>query len=159
MYVQGQGYESTATITRPNNTTAYTANDAIGEDPAKNITFERIGGNGAEIIITDVNMRIDVSSVSSGMSSFRLHLYKLPPTAITDNSAYNLPSADRSKYLGYIDLVTPQDNGDTLWSENNQINKKVKLYSSSLYGILETKGAFTPTAQCVKTITLQSVEV
>jgi hypothetical protein len=159
IFISNASFVSSTPTTRPNNTTAYTIGDVVGTDPATNLIFSNVGNAGKNIFITGLTMRVNVANVPSGMSNFRLHLYNAAPTAIADNLAYNLPSEDREKYLGYIDMLTPQDFGDTLWTEELQINKMVKLVDSNLYGILETKGAFTPTAQCVKTLTLHTVEV
>lgn len=90
------------------------------------------------------------------MTTFRLHLYNAAPTAIADGTAFDLPAGDRAKYLGYINLAAPVDLGATLWSQNDSANFNGKLADSSttLYGILETIGAFTPSAQTVKKVTL-----
>jgi hypothetical protein len=95
------------------------------------------------------------------MIGFELHLYNAAPTAIVDNAAYNLPSGDRAKYIGYIDLDAPKRCGDTLISDTKNIGFDCKLASSSttLYGILVTKGAFTPTALTQKSLELGILEV
>jgi hypothetical protein len=95
------------------------------------------------------------------MGSFRLHLYDSSPTAIEDNSAYNLPSDDRSKYLGFIDIDIPQDLGDTLYIDMKNVNFQCKLAtnSTSLYGMLQTLNAYTPTAQAVKTLKIHVLGV
>ena len=154
--------KSSVTHTRPNNTTAYAIGDVVGTDPATNLSFSDVSTiAGGYVIITGVSLEIDVGSVPSGMSSFRLHLYDSAPTAITDNLAYNLPSADRSKYLGYIEIYAPSDLGDTLWVRVDNVNLLVKLAngSTTLYSMLETRAAYTPSAQAVKKVTLYCLEV
>ena len=146
-----------ASSTRPNDTTAYTALDVVGENPAANLIFNNVLSNaGGTFIITGARLRIDAAAQPSGMSSFRLHLYNAAPTAIVDNAAYNLPAADRAKYLGSILLSSLGDFGDTLYYQEDNVNLELKLAadSTTLYGILQTVGAFTLTAQTVKTITL-----
>lgn len=121
--------------------------------------FTNIGPEGKYVFIVDSRLRVDVSSVPSGMSSFRLHLYNDRPDEVLDNAAFDLSSAgDRSKYLGYINLGTPVDIGSTLFVENEQA-RKVTLAdgSTSLFGVLETVGGFTPTSGAVKSITLETV--
>lgn len=142
--------------TRPNDTTAYTAGDVIGVSPAANMSFATGLVQGSGFLITGATLEVDVASVPSGMSTFRLHLYDSEPTAIADNAAYDLPSGDRTKYLGNITLNTPSDLGSTLWSQTDNINFNGKLATSSstLYGLLETTGAYTPTAETVKKVTL-----
>lgn len=153
---------SYASHTRPDNTTAYTAFDVVGTDAATNLIFtDAYGVPGSEILINRVTLRIDVNAVPSGMGAFRLHLYNSAPTAITDNSAYNLPSADRAKYLGWIDIDAPTDIGDTLYSDTKNVNFQAKLAdgSTNLYGILQTIAAFTPSALTAKTIELHTLGV
>lgn len=154
--------ESSATITRPSNTTDYTAGDVIAATPTAVATFSGVSTDtGANIIILGASLEVDVNAVPSGMTGFRLHLYNASPTAIDDNSAYSLPAGDRAKYLGSIIFDTPIDIGDTLFVRMNNVNFKTKLASgsTSLYGILETRGAFKPSSGCVKKITLHSVGV
>lgn len=167
-------YSKTVTFTRPSNTTAYDALDVLGiadsGTPANpgsaiiaftNFTLGNISPNGSQIIITDVLLEIDVASIPSGMSGFRLHFYSASPTAILDGATYDLDSSSRTKYRGYVNLTTPADLGATLWSENNQLNKKISLAagSSDLYVILQTIGGYTPTSGAVKSLTIEAVDV
>ena len=151
-----RGIGRTVEMTRPNNTTAYTANDVIGHVTGTSaLEFKNVGLPGRPIIITDVNLRIDLSAVTSGMTQFRLHLYSAtPPSALADNAAFDIPAGDRAYYLGYVDLATPTDLGSTLYSQNTSINKGVTLFSTSLFGYLVTIGGFTPGASTVKSISL-----
>lgn len=112
------------------------------------LTFSNAGPNGDHIKITDVNLRADVAAVWASSGAFRLHLYSSSPTAIVDNAAFDLPSGDRSKYLGFVDIVAPVDVGATLYSQNKEVNKVVKLAlgSTSIYGVLQTIAGFTPGA-------------
>jgi hypothetical protein len=154
---------SNVSFTRPANTTAYTAGDVVSDSTSAPTIFEftNIGYAGGRVVLQSASLRIDVGSVPAGMGAFRLHLYTSSPTAINDNAAFNLPAADRSKYVGYVELTTPQDLGDTLWSQTDYIGLQIKLdsASTSLYGILETRSAFTPTSAAVKTLRLNALEV
>lgn len=142
-------------MTRAATTTAYTAGDVIGTDTSSTITFSNVGKAGSKVIIGDVNLRIDTNAIPSGMSGFRLHLFTQAPTAIADNLAFNVIAADRDKYLGYVPIGLPSKLGDTLFSQEIDVNMRVVLVTDTLYGVLETVGAFTPTASIVKTITLK----
>jgi hypothetical protein len=143
VYTVGAAFRSTPTVTRPANTTAYTAGDVVGGA----IEFANIGPAGSHILVTTADLAIDVSAVPSGMASMRLHLYDVtPPSALADNAAWDLPSGDRSAYLGYIDIGTPADVGSTLFVQATQLGQQFKLAtgSTSLFGYLQTIGAFTP---------------
>lgn len=155
----GTGYTSQVTVTRPADTTAYTAGDVVGATAAA-ITFASIGPAAGHIIITSADLRVDVTAVPSGMTSFRLHLYNAtPPSALADNAPWDLPSGDRASYLGYIDLGTPVDLGSTLFVQTPTDFRKELLMgaSTSLFGYLVTNGGYTPTSAAVKSIRLNAV--
>jgi hypothetical protein len=111
--------------------------------------------------ILSVLLEIDIASVTSGMTQFKLHLFNAAPTAIADGTAWTLADADRAKYLGPILLDAPTDMGGTLISKTENVNFTAKLAAASttLYGMLETVGAFTATASAVKVVTLNVMGV
>lgn len=155
--ISGKGYVSKTSFTRPANTTAYTNGDVAGATAAA-IEFADIGPSFGVISITDADLRIDVTSVPTGMTSFRLHLYDVtPPSALADNAVWDLPAGDRASYLGYIDLGTPVDVGSTLFVQTTGTGEKtIQMKTSSLFGYLVTNGGFTPTSAAVKTIRLSA---
>ena len=69
-----------------------------------------------------------------------------PPSALADNAPWDLPSGDRSAFLGIVQLGTPVDLGSTLYVEANIINKQIKLAGTSLFGYLVTQTGYTPAA-------------
>src|SRR5512142_392177 len=110
-------YRSVATITRPANTTAYTAGDVIGDtNGSAIITLPFAGFRGGFIQPQSVRLLIYSGTLPTSMTSLRLHLYSAAPTAIADNAAWDLPAADRAAYIDYIDLPTPTDLGSTLFT-------------------------------------------
>ena len=158
--VQGLAYgPSTATFTRPDNATQYTAGDVVGTDPASVLEFADIGPSDGRVIVQSATFLCSGNSVPPTLGVLRLHLYSESPAAIADNAAYNLPVADRDKYLGWIDIPTAQDLGDTIWSQLDDIGKLVKLTGTSLYGFLETRNACTPAAELVITLRINTLEV
>lgn len=153
-----RGRTAVASITRPANTTAYAAGDVVGATAAA-IEFSNIGNPNGYISITDADLRIDVSAVPAGMTSFRLHLYDATPaSALADNAAWDLPAGDRDAYLGYIDLGTPVDVGSTLFVQTaGDGSKAIKMGSTaSLFGYLVTTTGFTPSSAAVKSIRLNA---
>lgn len=149
-----QGYTSTATVTRPDDTTGYGAGDVVGGAFA----LGPLGAPNATVMIVSSSLRIDSTGVIAGETSYTLHLYSAtPPSAIADNAVWDLPAGDRSVYLGYVTLGTPVDMGSTLWVETPSIQKMLKLATSTVYGYLVTVGAYTPTALRVYTPTLHSI--
>lgn len=148
------GIQASDTVTRPNDTTAYAALDVVSTAAGEILEFANLGGAGDMIAILGARLSAAVSAVPAGCSGYHLHLYNASPTAIADNAAYNLPAGDLAKYLGYITISTPIDLGANIFSEDDNLNFTAKLEGTSLYGILQTIGAYTPTANAVKTITL-----
>ncbi|HEY8357713.1 MAG TPA: hypothetical protein VIL30_09650 [Ramlibacter sp.] len=137
------GYLSTPTVTRPANTTAYTAGDVVGGA----IEFTSIGPAGGHIMVTAVDLAAYIAALPSGIGNIRLHVYSVtPPSALADNAAWDLPAGDRASYLGYIDMGTLLDVGSTCYVQTDGVNKQFKLAagSSSLFGYLQTINAFTP---------------
>lgn len=138
--------KSTAPITRPANTTPYSANDVVGGV----LTFSNMGAsNGQMVMLTTATLRYDVTALPSGMSGMRLYLYNAtPPSALADNAVWDLSSGDRSAYIGYVDLGTPVDLGSTLFAQVDALNKHIALGASTttLYAYLVTTAGWTPAA-------------
>lgn len=140
---------ASATITRPANTTAYTANDVIGagtQSAAVELT-NLAGASGGDVIITTASLELDITAIPTGMTSFTLELYSAtPPSAYGDNAAWDLPSGDRSVWLGNFNIGTPVDLGSTCYVVTSQINQQVTLTGSSMFAYLVTNGGYTPAA-------------
>jgi hypothetical protein len=141
-------YRYSGLITRPANTTAYTANDAVGTTDSAIITMPNMGPAGGFIQIQSIRLLNHVAAVPSGMAGFRLHFYSAAPAAIADNAAWDLVAGDRAAYLDYIDLPTPVDMGSTLFTKADWPGSLLKLAngSTSLFAVLVTLGGFTPSA-------------
>lgn len=138
-------YKSQPTVTRPANTTAYTAGDVVGG--AIRFVGMADGANGAaaDVLLTSASLRVDVAAIPTGMTSLRLNLYDgKPPSDLADNAVWDLPSGDRASYLGYIDLGSPSDVGSTLFCLVDQVNKQLRITSDGLWGYLVTNGGYTP---------------
>lgn len=162
IYVKGNASESIAIITRNTGTTAYDIGDVIGTATDATLTFTNVSDTiGTHYIILGASLEIDVAAIPTGMSGFRLHLYRNAPTVLADNVAFNLVAADRmGNYIGYIEFDTPVDLGNTLWTRKDNVNIKSKIgNTTNVYGILQTLGAFTPTSASVKQIRLSTVGV
>jgi hypothetical protein len=141
--VASSGFSAQTTITRPANTTPYTAGDVLGGA----LTIPNIGPLAGSVILTNLALMPQIAAIPAGMTSFRLHLYSItPPSALADNAAWDLPAGDRASYLGYVDLGSPADFGSTLFVQAVQVNQQVKLTTTSLFAYLVTNGGFTPAA-------------
>jgi hypothetical protein len=144
-----------ASFTRPDNATPYTIGDVAGTDAATNISFAT-GATG--ILITQATLKIKINAVPAGMSGFKLHLYKAAPTAIVDNAVFNVIAADIDNYIGYIQFDTPLDIGDNLFAQSASLNFPALPAVSTLYGVLQTDTAYTPSSQNVYSLSLRGVK-
>jgi hypothetical protein len=153
-----KGLHSSVTLIRPNNTTQYAINDAVGDiNGSAILEFADMGPEGEDINLTSLTLEIDATSSTIGATT--LHLYNASPTAIVDNGAWDFAPPDRGKYIDKIHIGKPIDEGSTLFASVDEINKQITLVSTSLFGILTTDTVFTPAASVVKTITLHAVEL
>lgn len=159
--VGGKAYRSVVTITRPSNTTAYTAGDVIGDTGGSAIiNLTSAGPNGGYVIIQSVSLVFSDSAVPSGMSGFRLHLYSASPTAIADNTVFDLVSDERAAYMGFVDLPTPADFGSSLYTQTDYSGRLIQLAaaSSTLFAELETRGAYTPVSASTVSVRINLLE-
>jgi hypothetical protein len=132
---------------RPTGAGAYTANDVVGNGAP--IVFQNVaceeGGTG---YIT--NVRLVKNSTTTSNATFRLWLYSVSPTPIADHSAFTLLYANKAIRLGYVDLVcsTEGAGSDSASALATNINLKFSCaaFDRNLYGVLEAKMAYTPTA-------------
>jgi hypothetical protein len=142
----------TGTFTFACGSATYDARDVVG--PASGgAAFElaNMGPRGAEIMIDSAWLRIDNNQLVSTEGSYRIALFNAaPPSALADAGNFVLAAADRDAFLGFIDIGTPADQGDTLWVEANGIWKQVTLAGTSLFGYLITNVGYTSSVRTFK---------
>ncbi len=146
------------TLTRPADTTAYAALDAISDStsaPTVVFTFTNLirlpGGSG---YITKARLRSN-NKLNTGLQ-FKLHLFSSAPTAINDNSPYLLLDANAAISLGTINFPATWTEDTTnstgvasvgvIGDGSSNIPLPIVAGSASriIYGLLETLTAFTP---------------
>jgi hypothetical protein len=139
---------ASATFARPANTTAYAANDAVSDSTSAPtvLTFNTVSKRPA-VSGYVVKARL-ITDQSTNTAQFRLWLYHTAPTAINDNAAFTYLYADRAKLAGYVDLGPLQTEGsgsDAAFATEGTVRLPfVNGPTRALYGLLETKTAFTP---------------
>jgi len=168
LITRGTAFISTFSITRTADTTTYNGNDVIGPNNggspgAAAFELTNIGPpGGGYVLLTSTRFEIDVASVPSGMTSFKLALFSVtPPSALLDNDNWTYPSGDRASCRGFLDLGVPVDLGSTMFVESpSPINKQVYVPSGgSLFAYLITATGFTPGSGDVFSGVVQSVLV
>jgi hypothetical protein len=145
-----------SSITRPNDTIAYTAGDVVGGV----LIFTGVELKSSQVTTADKDiyrvlsgsLMINRSGIPTGMGTFTLHLYSsTPPSAYADNAIWDLPSGDRSSYLGSITSDAVVSRGSTLIAKFKDSNEDILINRSSLWAYIVTDTAFTPAASTVKT--------
>lgn len=160
--VTGRGFRTVVTITRPSDTTAYTAGDVVGDTGGSAIiALPSIGPASGYVIVQSASLIFSDSAVPSGMTSFRLHFHSASPAAIADNAVFDLSSGERATYMGYIDLPTPQDFGSSLYTQVDYPGRMMQLAagSSTVYAELQTIGAYTPASASTIAVRVATMEV
>jgi len=148
-------------ITCPNNANQYAINDAIGDTGGSAILiFTNIGRANKPLLINSIEVFYNSGTLPTLNGALQLHLYNASPTAIADNAAWKLLSADRKKYLGVILITAPVLKGDTGYVRLNNLNLQVFPIASSIYGILTTDAAITRAEVSTSiTVGLHSLEI
>lgn len=160
--IRSPGLTANVSVTRPSDTTTYTANDVLGPTGAgtSGIDFNLGAISGSVIQIDSVSLERDVAALISGETSYKLYLYNVtPPSALADNAAFDIPSGDRASFLGPISIGTPFDEGSTLYIEQNGIGKRVKLSGTHVFGYLVTVGSYAPASATVLKVTIHATQL
>lgn len=145
------GVVAASEFTRPSNTSAYSAGDAISDStsaPTLVCTFTNVlrvsGGTG---YITKLRAMTDKKDCTTKL---RLHLFNDGTiTPINDNAVQTLLYVNRASWLGSIDLpaMTTEDASTSTAAAaiNDTVRHVVKGGANrNLYGLLETIDGFTP---------------
>jgi hypothetical protein len=153
-----------ASFTRPNDTTTYASGDLIANSTTAGsvtpMSFPIWSTATGQTRIT--RARFAKNSTVATLSAFRLHLYSASPTvAAGDNSAWS--SNQAANYLGNIDgptVLFAFTDGCALFGAAAAGSEMVLRLSSgtTIYGLLEARAAYVPTAQEVFTITLECLD-
>lgn len=139
--IEGQGFKGSAAFTPA--ASSHTAGDCNGA--ASDLSLSPAPVSGSVVMITDAELEIDGGTAEA--TAWRLYLYNVtPPSATADDGAWDLPSGDRTAFLGYIDLGTAVDLGSTQWVETHGVNKTVKLSGTTVFGYLINLTTLTPAA-------------
>jgi hypothetical protein len=150
--VGGFTSDAQATITRPANTTAYTATNAapqgIGTASSSLMTFNSVARpTMASGSIGSAKMT--KSSTATAGAQFRLYLYTGTPTAdVADQAAFATKFADAANAIGYIDFVNPVTGADcalfTGSLSQGLLQYSLGVPNTKLYGELVVMNAYTP---------------
>jgi hypothetical protein len=151
---------STASFTRPNDTTAYASGDLVANSTTAGsvtpLTFTNIArpmhGSG---LIRSCSIRKTGTSTTN--ASFRVHFFSASPTVSNgDNGA--LTGNLFATYLGGCDVTIDRAFADGSFGKGlpvigTEVEFELGKGNTTLYALLEARAAYTPTAQEVFTVT------
>jgi hypothetical protein len=163
-FVGGKLAGITANFTRPNDTTAYAAGDAVTDStssPTK-ITFSNCAriANGTGRI-TGVHMVDSANQATKGV--FELWVFDTSVTPDNDNSAFTPTDTECGTLVGIVPLnvvyvgdATSGAGGNAVYY-SGEIDRPFTCTGSTrdLYGLMVVRNAYTPVAQEVFTFRLQ----
>lgn len=136
-------------ITRPANTTPYTALDAIASSSTAPVIISftnALATAGRTGFVMNAWIATDQAA---NTARYRLHLFTGTVTPINDNAVYTLLYANTSKRIGQIDFqaCNTEAGGSTMAQSLNttiRLGFKLPPNVTTVYGLLETLDAFTP---------------
>lgn len=150
----------TASLTRPADTTAYAVGDLVANSTTAGTPLELLGatrGAGEAIRIERVRLRKSGAGLTN--AAFRIHLFRKAPTlSAGDNGVFNasgvLALADIEGHVGAVDLVmdlaaAAGARGVGLPSSGSGVTCEsagVAGHETSLWALIEARGAYTPGA-------------
>ena len=155
-------------MTRPANTTAYTALDAVSNNTTAGsvtaISFTASDVNDAPLSLERVRIECSMSGSAIDGKSFRVWLYQSDPTASTgivgaDNAAF---STKKGTYIGSMvgQFKTFSDGSMALCvpEDGARIITKPTSGAKTIYALLQTLSDFTPTSGATFTLTLEALQ-
>ncbi len=146
----------TQTITRPANTTAYAAGDVISTTGGAVIAFTGAHlDNGGSGLIIAAHLIVSTNEAADLVAD--LVLFDATVTAVADNSPMVDSDAEAVTYIGTVPFTTPTDLG-----ANNVAYTVTGLNlpyvcgasSTSIFGLLVARNAYTPASAAVFTLRL-----
>jgi len=135
------------TLTRPANTTAYTAQDEVATTGTAPVSIAVSRVTGQTGIITGA--RLIYSSNPAAAPGFRLLLFSATVTAAGDNSPLNLSDGDAALYLGLIDFSDTQAGGSATNANlmaSGAPKAPITVTTDTVFGLLIATNGFTPIA-------------
>ena len=148
-----------ASFTRPNDTTAYTSGDLVANSTTAGsvspMSFALANPAAGQTTVKRVRLLKSGTTATNG--AFRVHFYGASPTVANgDNGAWSSNKA--ANYYGSIDVtvVAFSDGCAAAGAATAGAEVEVILSSgSTFYCLLEARGAYTPAAEEVFTLTVE----
>ena len=145
--VRAVGFQATinTTFTRPADTTAYAAGDAVSNSTSSPSILSFAGAaraaGGSGMILSALHTKNSTTA-----ASYRLWLYRETVAAVADNAQFPLLWANRANRFGWIDFAhtTGGTGSDSSSSLVTFVNLPLSLVGTALFGQLTTPSGYTP---------------
>lgn len=163
----GNAATVTTSVTRPNDTNAYTANDAWSDSTSapSALTFSnvlRTSGGTALIVGLDVISTANKATALQG----ELWLFDTAPTVINDNAAFTITDGEYETVVAKIPFVLDSPGNSAADASGNTgtfvdgLNILVTgVSSANLTGLIKVLNAYTPVAQEKLTFRLKVLRI
>ena len=149
------------TITRPANTTAYTAGDAVSSGADSLLQQIVYGSEVRRGVIRSIRLSEDDGDVTNG--NFRVFL--LSDSAgyglVSDNDAVAMTASKLVDVVAYSDMaleITGTTGGTAAWDQNDIIDKYFdvggQLNTNGLWVLVTATAAYTPSSEEIFTVTI-----
>jgi hypothetical protein len=159
-----QLWNISASFTRPNNTTAYASGQLVANSTTAGSVAAMqfpIGGNSIPGMTRITRVRLVKSNNSVANASFRVHLYAAQPTAANGDGG-NWSTDQAANYLGSIDVASMKaftDGACDVGASAAGSEFLIRLPSGrTVFALIEARAAYTPVANEVFTLILESLE-
>lgn len=149
----------TASFVRPDNTTQYDSGDLVANSTSAGAVLPLVFAK--DVVVGSLfirKARLIKTETSLTNASFRLHLFDSSPVfGAGDNAALDITGADG--YLGCIEITVDFGVADGAVGFGVPVTGSeisVNSDASSLYGVLEANGSYTPGAEETFTLILET---
>ena len=161
--VAGRIAIASGTLTRPANTTAYTANTIIGNNVTAgscaptSLTVAR--SNDKSFLIRRLSLKVNDTAWLNAV--VRVHLYRDSPTYANGDGAAWISGTSESNYIGYCDVILdrqfsdPYVKGHGVPSVGSEWNCLPSAGTQNIFAVLETRSAVTPGSAKVFSLTAE----
>lgn len=148
--------KSTATVTRPADTTAYTAGDVVSDTPGTRFTFTGLPKYVGEGALLQTAVVID-SVLAATPPDLELWLFDADIAAIADNAAFAPTDAELLNLVAIVPLATASFKKGTVNQACVSQNIGASFKADTLYGVLVVRNAYTPASGEVFKVVLSVV--
>ena len=162
-------YAAASSFTRPANTTAYTQNAAVANSTTAGsvtpVSFTVSDVNNSPVTL--IRCKVDTTTTGIAGIGFRLFLFNASPTALSgDNASFSVSKANCIGTMSGVfktlsGTATGFSDGDLAWltpDEGPYIITNPTSSAKTLFGLLQTLQAFTPSSAATFLLTLEGFQ-